>query len=52
MNALKELFNTDVGLLSIASLAFIVGMAVFFVRFFVRHKREDSQRQTPVSPRR
>jgi hypothetical protein len=51
MHALKELFSTDVGLLSIGAIAFMLGMAVFFVRFFVRHIREESQRQRRVSPR-
>ncbi|MCW5658954.1 MAG: DUF3149 domain-containing protein [Burkholderiaceae bacterium] len=52
MHAWKELFSTDVGLLSVAAIAFMVGMAVYFVRFFLRHIREESQRQAQAAPRR
>jgi Protein of unknown function (DUF3149) len=45
MQALKELFTTDVGLLSIASIGFMLGMGVFFVRYFVKHAREDREHQ-------
>ena len=41
MELVKDLFSSDVGLLSIAVLAFIVAMAVFFLRFFLRNMRED-----------
>ncbi len=41
MHALKELFTTDVGLMSVGGIAFMLGMAVFFVRYFIRHMRED-----------
>ena len=51
MHALRELFSTDVGLMSIAGIAFMIGMAVFFVRFFARHIREESQRQANSAPR-
>ncbi len=44
MQALKELFTTDVGLMSLGGLAFMMGMAVFFVRYFLRHIREDAAR--------
>lgn len=44
MHALKELFTTDVGLMSLGGLAFMMGMAVFFVRYFLRHIREDAAR--------
>ncbi|MCX2864812.1 DUF3149 domain-containing protein [Paucibacter sp. PLA-PC-4] len=44
MHALKELFTTDVGLMSLSGLAFMMGMAVFFVRYFLRHIREDAAR--------
>ena len=32
MHALKDLFTSDVGLMSVAGIAFMLGMAVFFVR--------------------
>lgn len=44
MQALKELFTTDVGLMSVGGIAFMLGMAVFFVRYFLRHMREDADR--------
>jgi hypothetical protein len=44
MQALKELFTTDVGLMSVGGIAFMLGMAVFFVRYFIRHMREDEAR--------
>jgi hypothetical protein len=44
MHALKDLFTTDVGLMSAAGIVFMLGMAVFFVRFFLRHMHEDEAR--------
>jgi Protein of unknown function (DUF3149) len=44
MHALKDLFTTDVGLMSVAGLAFMLGMGVFFIRYFLRHIKEDSER--------
>lgn len=44
MQALRELFTTDVGLMSVGGIAFMLGMAVFFVRYFLRHIREDADR--------
>lgn len=41
---LKDLFTTDVGLMSVAGIAFMIGMGVFFVRYFLRHIQEDSDR--------
>ena len=45
MHALKDLFTTDVGLMSAAGLVFMLGMAVFFVRYFLRHMQEDEARE-------
>jgi hypothetical protein len=42
MRTLQELFTTDVGLMSIAGIAFMLGMGVFFLRYFQRHIREDT----------
>lgn len=39
----NELFTTDVGLMSAAGIAFMLGMAVFFIRYFRRHIREDTE---------
>lgn len=44
MKLLNDLFSTDYGLMSIGSIIFMLGMAVFFVRFFRRKMDEDSQR--------
>jgi hypothetical protein len=44
MHALKDLFTSDVGLMSVAGIAFMLGMAVFFVRYFLRHIQEDAEK--------
>ena len=44
MHALKDLFTSDVGLMSVAGIAFMLGMAVFFVRYFMKHMQEDEAR--------
>lgn len=41
MSAFRDLFSSDVGLLSAFVIAFTLGMGVYFVRFFVSHMRED-----------
>ena len=50
MHALKDLFATDVGLMSITGIAFMLGMAVFFVRYFLRHMKEDELRAKAGKP--
>ena len=42
MQALKELFTTDVGLMSIGGIVFMLGMGVFYLRYFMKHIREDA----------
>ena len=44
MLAFKELFTTDACLMSAAGIVFMLGMGVFFVRYFLRHIQEDSER--------
>lgn len=44
MQALKELFTTDVGLLSVGVLTFMLGMGVFYLQYFLRHMKEDEAR--------
>jgi hypothetical protein len=44
MHALKDLFTSDVGLMSIGGIAFMLGMAVFFIRYFLKHIQEDTER--------
>lgn len=41
MTALKELFTSDVGLMSLATIGIVLGMGAFFVRYFLKHMRED-----------
>ena len=51
---MTELFRTDIGLLSLFTILFIVGMSVFFVWFFrkksahdvAQHERELRQGKT------
>ncbi len=43
MHALKDLFTSDVGLMSLGGIVFMLGMGVFFIRYFVRHMREDGE---------
>ena len=45
MRALTELFTTDVGLLSIAVIAITLGMGGYYLRYFIKHVREDSEKQ-------
>jgi hypothetical protein len=51
MHALKDLFTTDVGLMSVAGIAFMLGMGVFFVRYFLRHMKEDAANAAAASRR-
>jgi hypothetical protein len=51
MHALKDLFTTDVGLMSISGIAFMLGMGVFFIRYFLRHMKEDAAKAAAASQR-
>lgn len=44
MKAIVDLFSTDYGLFSIAVITIVIGMAVWFYRFFAK-KIEESERQ-------
>jgi hypothetical protein len=44
MHALKDLFTTDVGLMSAGGIAFTLGMGVFYIRYFLKHMRDDEAR--------
>lgn len=44
MVLLKELFTTDIGLLSFGVIAFVVVMAVYFGVFFSKKIREEERR--------
>lgn len=43
MKALTDLFTTDYGLMSVAGIAFMMGMAVWFRRYFQRKMDEDAK---------
>ena len=45
--AWQELFGSDAGLLSLCVILFMLGMAVFFVRLFVKKMNSE----TPAAPR-
>lgn len=42
MKLLTDLFTTDYGLMSISGIAFMIGMAVFFVWYFF-HKMNEAE---------
>ena len=42
MRALQDLFTSDVGLMSLAGIVFMLGMGVFYVRYFLKHMRDDA----------
>jgi hypothetical protein len=55
MVALKELFTTDIGLLSLGVIVFIIGMGVWFGRFFkarIAEEMEAAKRAAPAAPPR
>jgi DMSO/TMAO reductase YedYZ heme-binding membrane subunit len=43
MKAMADLFSTDYGLFSVAGFIFMIGMAIWFFRFFMR-KMNESER--------
>lgn len=45
MQLFKDLFTSDVGLMSAAGLAFMLGMGVFYLVYFLRHIRQDTERE-------
>jgi hypothetical protein len=40
MKAMADLFSTDYGLFSISGIVFMIGMAIWFYRFFTRKMNE------------
>ena len=42
--AWNELFTTDIGLLSVFTIGFIIVMAVYLVNFAKRHMAEDEKK--------
>lgn len=51
MEALKVLFTSDVGLLSLAVIVFMLGMGGFYLRYFLRHMHEDEARERAAAKR-
>ena len=45
MELWAELFSDWVGILSFAVIAFVIGMAIFFYKFFTAKMDEDEQNQ-------
>lgn len=43
MQVFKDLFTSDVGLASAAGLAFMLGMGVFYIRYFLKHMHDDER---------
>jgi hypothetical protein len=43
MKLLTDLFSTDYGIMSISGIFFMLGMGVFFYRFFKRKMAEDAK---------
>jgi len=41
--ALKELFSTDIGLLSVFTIGFVIVMAVYLYGFAKKHMEEDAR---------
>lgn len=44
MQLFKDLFSSDVGLMSAAVIAITLGMGAYYVRYFLRHVHEDEAR--------
>lgn len=45
MHALKDLFTSDVGLLSLGVIVFTLGMGGYYLRYFLKHIAQDSAAQ-------
>ena len=46
MHVLKDLFTTDLALMSVVGIAFMLGVDVFSLRYFLRHTQEDAEKLT------
>jgi hypothetical protein len=47
MKAIVDLFSTDYGLFSISGILFMIGMAIWFYRFFQR-KMDEAERAQKI----
>ncbi len=52
MRILTDLFSTDVGLMSIGGIVFMLGMGVFYVRYFMKHMKEDGEAAAAAARKR
>ena len=52
MRILSDLFSTDVGLMSIGGIVFMLGMGVFYVRYFMKHMKEDGDAAAAAARKR
>jgi hypothetical protein len=52
MRLLSDLFSTDVGLMSIAGIIFMIGMGVFYLRYFMKHMKEDGDAAAAAAAKR
>ena len=43
MAALKDFFSTDYGLMSAVVIAITLGMGGFYIHYFMKHIREDTE---------
>ena len=41
--ALKELFSTDIGLLSVFTIGFVIVMAVYIIGYAKKHMEDDAR---------
>jgi len=44
MRLFSELVTTDVGLMSLAGILFMLGMGGFYLRYFFKHMHDDAAR--------
>ena len=51
MDLLKDLFSSDVGILSAIVIAFILCMAVYFIWLFTRNDAQPPAQQPPARKR-
>lgn len=40
MHALKDLFTSDVGIMSLAVIVFMLGMGAFYARYILKHMKD------------
>lgn len=50
MRLLTELMTSDVGLMSVAGILFMLGMGAFFLRYFMKHMHDDEARVAQRKP--